>query len=423
MHIRIPLLKPASALPTYLAYNTGQALLYSLISAVSSIYAITVAQLTPLQLVLVGTMLEASIFVFEIPTGVVADLVSRRVSVIIGVLLIGIGFIVWGSWTEFATILLAQFLWGVGYTFTSGASQAWISDEIGEEAAGRAFLKAVRYGQYASLAGVGLAVLLARTSLELALISGGVGFLFLGLGLMLWMPETNFHPIPAEDRTSWQQFFHTIQQGGRLIRRRPLLMGMLAIGIFYGLYSEGFDRLSDALLLERFTFPQVEGLPLVTWFALIGAAGNLVSAAGTAVVERWKLTLPRQLAVGMGFATLAIISGLSVFAISRNLALSISMIWWIGMQRRIAAPLYTTLVNHQLDPQVRATVLSMSSQVDAIGQITGGPLVGAIAQAAGIQNGLLFSAVLLTPALLLLVWQISRLPRRGLPSATGNPSN
>ena len=76
MHMRTPLLKPAPALPTYLAYNTGQALLFSLISAVSSIYAITVAQLTPLQLVLVGTMLEASIFLFEIPTGVVADLVK-----------------------------------------------------------------------------------------------------------------------------------------------------------------------------------------------------------------------------------------------------------------------------------------------------------------------------------------------------------
>ena len=52
----------------------------------------TVVGLSPLQMVLVGTILEISAFVFEIPTGIVADLYSRRVSVIIGFALVGIGF-------------------------------------------------------------------------------------------------------------------------------------------------------------------------------------------------------------------------------------------------------------------------------------------------------------------------------------------
>ena len=40
----------------------------------------------------------------------------------------------------FGAVLLAQVIWGFGYTFTSGATQAWIVDEIGEEQAGEAFL-------------------------------------------------------------------------------------------------------------------------------------------------------------------------------------------------------------------------------------------------------------------------------------------
>ena len=107
-----------------------------------SLYEATVAGLTPVQLVLVGTTLEISAFVFEIPTGVVADAYSRRLSIIIGYLLMGVGFLVEGLFPAFLPILLAQVIWGLGYTFTSGATQAWISDEIGEEHANKLLLRA-----------------------------------------------------------------------------------------------------------------------------------------------------------------------------------------------------------------------------------------------------------------------------------------
>jgi uncharacterized membrane protein YczE len=58
---------------------------------VNLVFMVTVAGLDPLQMVLVGTALELSAFLFEIPTGVVADAVSRKVSVIIGHALIGLG--------------------------------------------------------------------------------------------------------------------------------------------------------------------------------------------------------------------------------------------------------------------------------------------------------------------------------------------
>ena len=117
----------------------GACAVYRCIFTASSIYQVTVAGLTPLQLVLVGTTLELSVFIFEIPTGVVADVYSRRLSIIIGMFLIGLGFLVEGTFPIFWAILLAQVLWGVGYTFTSGATEAWITDEIGEAAAGQGF--------------------------------------------------------------------------------------------------------------------------------------------------------------------------------------------------------------------------------------------------------------------------------------------
>lgn len=86
-------------------------------------------------------MLEAATFLGGIPTGIVADTYSRRLSVIIGVFLTGLGFILEGSVPNFYAILVAQVLWGIGHTFISGALEAWLTDEIGEHNAGPAFLR------------------------------------------------------------------------------------------------------------------------------------------------------------------------------------------------------------------------------------------------------------------------------------------
>jgi hypothetical protein len=56
---------------------------------IALVYVIVDAGLDPLQLILVGTVLEATVFVFEIPTGVVSDVHSRRTSMIIGSALVG----------------------------------------------------------------------------------------------------------------------------------------------------------------------------------------------------------------------------------------------------------------------------------------------------------------------------------------------
>ena len=81
----------------YLILQSGAALIFSLIFTVSQLYYVTIVRMDPLQLVLAGTILEATVFLFEIPTGVLADVKSRRLSVIIGYALVGVGFIVEGT--------------------------------------------------------------------------------------------------------------------------------------------------------------------------------------------------------------------------------------------------------------------------------------------------------------------------------------
>src|SRR5512134_3605020 len=141
----------------YLFIEFSASMCFSMMFVVTSLYEATVAGLTPVQLILVGTTLEISAFLFEVPTGIVADVYSRRLSIIIGYVLMGLGFLVEGFFPAFLPILLAQVIWGLGYTFTSGATQAWISDEIGEDEANKIFMRGTQMGLFASLIGMGLA--------------------------------------------------------------------------------------------------------------------------------------------------------------------------------------------------------------------------------------------------------------------------
>ena len=97
-----------NAYTIYLILAGSFSIFFTMMAMISAIYRVETAGLNPLQLVLVGTVLEASVFLFEIPTGIVADLKSRKLSVVIGYFLIGLGFMLEGAFPVFGVILLAR---------------------------------------------------------------------------------------------------------------------------------------------------------------------------------------------------------------------------------------------------------------------------------------------------------------------------
>jgi DHA3 family tetracycline resistance protein-like MFS transporter len=187
----------------YLILELCSSLFFSLVFTVNLLYHVTVVQLTPLQLVLIGTILETTVFLFEIPTGVLADVKSRRLSVIIGYALIGLGFILEGSLPFFAAVALAQVVWGFGYTFTSGATQAGIVDEAGEQRAGEAFLRGSQAGQAGGLIAIPISIALGSVTVRLPILLGGGLMILLAAFLALTMTEEGPTPTPPEDPTTW----------------------------------------------------------------------------------------------------------------------------------------------------------------------------------------------------------------------------
>jgi DHA3 family tetracycline resistance protein-like MFS transporter len=161
----------------FLILGAASALFVGMIDPIIAVYYVRVVGLGPLQLVLLGTVVEVAGLLFEVPTGIVADLYSRRLSVTIGVLAVGACFLIQGLFPFLVAIVAAEVLRGIGGTFTSGALEAWIADEIGEGAAAAAYLRYAQARQLGALAGTVVGVALGAVALALPVAIGGAAML------------------------------------------------------------------------------------------------------------------------------------------------------------------------------------------------------------------------------------------------------
>ncbi len=377
-------------------------------------YEVVTAGLDPLQLMVLGAALQLSRLLFEIPTGVIADVYSRRVSVVVGLALIGLSLIVEGLLPFFVPILLAQVVWGLGYTFTSGATQAWLSDEIGEERANRAMLTANRYDLMGNVVGVLAAMVLGSlTSVSVMILASGAGWIVLAVVLMFLMGERGFQPTRSEGHRPFQHMAATFRKGMRTVRLRPALSSILGVALFYGMIA-GFDRLWVWHLVNRFDLPVLFGNNQLGFFGVLEFAGILLSIALTRQVEkRFDSLQPRRVGRLMLLVTAGIAVSIAAFGWAPVLGLALALYLVIYSLRELTDPLIAAWMNQRLDADVRATVLSMTGQAESVGQVLGGLVIGLVAKAVSVPLALFFCGWLLVPAL----WLIRRANRHAAEAA------
>ena len=391
------------AYPTFLLLGAASALFVGMIDPIIAVYYVRVVGLGPLQLVFLGTVVEVSGLLFEVPTGIVADLYSRRLSVIIGVLCVGVCFVVQGSLPFLVPIVGAEVLRGVGATFTSGALEAWIADEIGERKAAPAYLRYAQARQLGALAGTLLGVALASVALRLPILVGGAAMLVLGGFLWVAMPERHFVPARHHEHAGLRSAVLTFRQGLAAVRGRPLLGTLMALWLVLALSTEGLDRLWEAHLLANFSFPAFGGLNPVVWFGAINVAFMLLSVAANEIARRRvDLSDDGAVARALGVICLVRIVGVVVFGLATSFGLAVLGYLTAEVFRRVSQPLFTGWVNRHVDPRIRATLLSMGGEVDAIGQLTGGLAIGLVGQLVSLRAAMVAAGLTLVPALPLL---------------------
>jgi DHA3 family tetracycline resistance protein-like MFS transporter len=366
-----------------------------------TVYRVQIVGMTPLQLVLVGTVLEITCFTFEVPTGVVADTYSRRLSVVLGFVLIGAGYALEGLISSFAISLVAQVIAGIGYTFISGALEAWITDEIGQEKAGKAFLRSSQLASFAGIVATLIGVGLASVRLNLPIVLGSSALFGLGIFLALTMTEHGFTPTPRGERTSWQAMGHTFTEGLKVVRGSSLLINILIIAVILGAFSEGFDRLSEAHFLKNFSFPTLGSFEPVVWLGLIGLCARLINLAATELVRRRVDTTSHTAVARALFIFNSLLMGAMIlFGLAGNFTVAVGAFWLVSVCRNMGGPLQSAWLNQNVESRVRATVFSMNGQADAIGQMAGGPIVGVIGNIS-LRLVMILAGLILLPALAL----------------------
>ncbi|MCY3834415.1 MAG: MFS transporter [Chloroflexi bacterium] len=404
----------AEAFNVYLLMMGVSAFATTLAYTIHLVYQVRQVGLNPLQLVLVGTTLELTAFLTEIPTGVVADIYSRRLSVIIGFALLGLSLIIEGAIPVFGVILLGQVVAGFGYTFLSGATSAWIADEVGPDRAGPAFMRGAQAEQACAFVGIFVSVALASISLQLAIICGGILLVLLAALLVLVMPELGFQRRPESERESWRAFLRTFRAGVGLVRARRILLLITLAAIIHGAFTEGFDRLWITHLLERFSLPPLGQLDEIVWFGIISAVSMPLTLVATEILRR-RLDMTDSARVAMTLIAVyaSLIASVLLFVLSETFALVLLGLWLTQAARAIREPLMETWINQHTESDVRATVLSIQGQADALGQIAGGPVVGAIGLLTTVRLAISLSAVILLPILPVIRRTAQVDPRRG----------
>jgi DHA3 family tetracycline resistance protein-like MFS transporter len=332
---------------------------------------------------------------FEVPTGVVADAVSRRLSVLIGFFLTGAGFLLYAV-PSFAIVLAGQVVWGVGATFISGANVAWLVDEIGEDEARPLFLRASQLAQTWAFVGIVASVALGAVSLALPVAMGGVVYLVTGVWLIGAMVE---HHRPSGDASPGRAVRATLRSTRAVTSLRPVLLLILAVAALHGASTEGFDRLWELNLLRNIDIPEVGRLGVTPWFGLLRAVGLLISIGATMFVRRRLRDRTSDAAVLALFATAVLFAiARGAYALSSTLVTAVLAYWFVVAVRGVHTPLYVSWVNTGLESASRATVNSLGSQSDALGQVAGGPVLGWIAAARSVRAALGAAALLAVPA-------------------------
>jgi MFS family permease len=363
----------AELVAVFLRWTWWRAVLHNGWWLVTSVYLVVDAGLSPSQLVLIGVAQGATTLVFEVPAGVVADTVSRKWSLVVSQLLMGSAMIATGLVTDFAALVATQALWGLSWTFASGADVAWITDELDEPASisvtlmrsGRAQLT----GAAAGLAGFG--ALGSLTQRSTAMVLAGAAMLLLAPYVALRFPERRFVPTAAR---RWAASWSILRRGAALARGSRVVLLVLAATFLVNGAADAFGRLRPLRLIDL-------GLPTdpVVWFTLLGVVTLLLGAAALRAVEPRVDDARASLAGYTAACAAGAVGAIALAGAPEEVTGSAAVLLVAGIAVPLTRTIGTIWVNQATSGDVRATVHSFLAQAEYVGEIACGLAIALVA--------------------------------------------
>lgn len=360
----------------YLTLTLGNTLAASFIWGINTLFLLD-AGLSNLEAFAANAFFTVGMVLFEVPTGVVADSWGRRVSFLLGTLTLAgstfLYFLLWQFSAPFWWWAMVSVLLGLGFTFFSGAVEAWLVDALRFSGYEGGLETVLGRGQMVSgvamLAGsVAGGVIAQATNLGVPFLLrvGVLGAMFAVAFLLMhdvgFTPERSAHPL----RATRAVLRASVDNG---LKNPPVRFIMLAAPFTEGVGIYVFYALQP-YLLQLFGDPRA--------YAIAGLAAALV--AGADVVGGWMAPRVRNLVKRRTSVLIAtnVASALILVALMFTsvfwLALVLLALW--AVVSSAGTPVRQAYLNDMIASKQRATVLSFDSLMGSAGGVVVQPLLG-----------------------------------------------
>jgi MFS family permease len=383
-----------SIVRTYLALELGSTLAASFIWGINTIFLLD-AGLSNLEAFAANAFFTAGMVIFEVPTGVVADTVGRRMSFLLGTVTLAVTTLVyvllWQVGAPFWEWAVVSMLLGLGFTFFSGAVEAWLVDGLEATGYDGDLESVLGKGQVVS----GIAMLTGSvaggyvaqvTSLGVPFVLRGVILVFMFAVAFKLMHDVGFTPQPREGvlpemrRITNASIDHGLRKPSVrwLMLESPFSAGV-GIYVFYAL---------QPYLLELVGDPKAYGIAGLV--AAIVAGAQIVGGIAAPRIRRLfrRRTSALLASAAVGVVTLA---GMGLFE-SFWVVLGLVVIWALLFAATV--PIRQAYLNGMIPGQQRATILSFDSMLASGGGVIFQPGLGKAADAYGYPSTYVASAAI-----------------------------
>jgi MFS family permease len=380
---RLVMPTPRSIQRTYLVLVLGNTLAASFIWGINTIFLLD-AGLSNLEAFAANAFFTAGMVAFEVPTGVVADTVGRRASYLLGTVTLTAStllyVLLWQLGAPFWAWAVASVLIGLGFTFFSGALQAWVVDALtatgftgdmdavfghGQAVTGAAMLTgSVAGGFIAQQTSLGVPFVLR--AVVLAVMFAVASRLMRDIG---FTPAATGRPLAAMRRVASASIDH----GWRVPAVKWLMVESLFTG---GVAIYGFYALQP-YLLELYGDPHA--------YLIAGLSAAIVAGAqmvGGVLAVRIRGLFDHRASALIATAVGSVVTiGAMGLVESFWAVVGLAVVWALLFSATM--PIRQAFLNDMIPSQQRATILSFDSLMSSAGGAWGQPVLGRAADAWG----------------------------------------
>lgn len=360
----------------YLVLLLGNTLAASFIWGINTLFLLD-AGLSNFEAFAANAFFTAGMVIFEIPTGVVADTVGRKASYLLGTITLSVTtalyWLLWLWQSPFVWWAIVSVLLGLGFTFFSGAVEAWLVDAL--TSTGYAGSLEAVFGRGLVVTGIAMfagsvlgGVLAQATNLGVPfLVRAGIlvvmfVFAFIVMKDLGFTPDRSRGPLKATRLVLTESVEHGLK---RRSVRYIILSAPFASGVgFYAFYA------LQPYLLELYGDPSAYSIA-----GLAAAILSLAQIAGGVLAPRIRVLFARRTSTVILASLLSVLS-LVILGLNSLFWLAVIMLMLWGFVFAVAEPVRQAYLNDMIPSKQRATVLSFDSLFGSLGGVFIQPALG-----------------------------------------------